>query len=85
MLIPCHLRGHTRCNIFYVFLFQTSPGTPLPSPNRLKRKILIKNKRLPPEKEKVELELYLKGQLAIDEEEERVCSIDLNCFCCHFC
>ena len=55
--------------------FQTSPGAPLPSPNRLKRKILIKNKRLPPEKEKVELELYLKGQLAIDEEEERVCSI----------
>ena len=55
--------------------FQTSPGAPLPSPNRLKRKILNKNKRLPPEKEKVELELYLKGQLAIDEEEERVCSI----------
>ena len=77
MLIPCHLRGHTRCNNFFMFsFFQTSPGTPLPSPNRLKRKILIKNKRLPPEKEKVELELYLKGQLAIDEEEERVCSID---------
>ena len=51
---------------------QTSSGSILPSPNRLKRKILIKNKRLPPEKEKVELELYYKGQLAIDEEEERV-------------
>ena len=51
---------------------QTTPGSELPSPNRLRRKILIKNKRLPPEKEKVELELYIKGQLAIDDEEERV-------------
>ena len=80
MLISCHLGVHTRCNNLYnlsmfSFFFQTSPGTPLPSPNRLKRKILIKNKRLPPEKEKVELELYFKGQLAIDEEEERVSSI----------
>ena len=53
---------------------QTNPGSSLPSPNRLRRKILIKNKRLPPEKEKVELELYIKGQLAIDDEEERVSS-----------
>jgi hypothetical protein len=51
---------------------QTLPGSILPSPNRLRRKILIKNKRLPPEKELVELELYVKGQLAIDDEEERV-------------
>ena len=30
---------------------QMEPGRPLPSPNELKRKILIKNKRLKPEVE----------------------------------
>ncbi|XP_043912527.1 1-phosphatidylinositol 4,5-bisphosphate phosphodiesterase beta-4 [Protopterus annectens] len=34
------------------------PGTPLPSPNDLKRKILIKNKRLKPEVEKKQLETF---------------------------
>ncbi|OTF78318.1 1-phosphatidylinositol 4,5-bisphosphate phosphodiesterase-like protein, partial [Euroglyphus maynei] len=43
---------------------------PLPSPNDLKYKIVIKNKRLNPEDEKVELELWKKGQLAQDEDEE---------------
>ena len=33
-------------------IFQLEPGIPLPSPNQLKRKILIKNKRLKPEVEK---------------------------------
>jgi hypothetical protein len=32
--------------------FQLEPGVPLPSPNLLKRKILIKNKRLKLEVEK---------------------------------
>lgn len=42
---------------------------PLPSPNRLKRKILIKNKRLKSEIEKHQLEQFLReGKL--DEEDE---------------
>jgi len=44
------------------FIFkQLEKGRPLPPPSKLKRKILIKNKRLKPEVEKQELELYLKG------------------------
>ncbi|KFM65271.1 1-phosphatidylinositol-4,5-bisphosphate phosphodiesterase beta-4, partial [Stegodyphus mimosarum] len=46
------------------------PGRLLPSPNDLKRKILIKNKRLKPEVEKQELELFMRGQLANDDDEE---------------
>lgn len=34
----------------------------------LKRKILIKNKRLKPEVEKVELELFKQGQFVIEDE-----------------
>ena len=49
---------------------QASVGQPLPSPNRLKRKILIKNKRLRPEVEKIELEQFKKGELKIEESEE---------------
>ena len=52
-------------------LFQLAPGASLPPPNRLKRKILIKNKRLRPEVEKEELELFRKGLLADMEEEEK--------------
>lgn len=44
---------------------------PLPSPNQLKRKILIKNKRLKPEVEKQELELFRQGQFVITEDEEK--------------
>ncbi|XP_013772515.1 1-phosphatidylinositol 4,5-bisphosphate phosphodiesterase-like [Limulus polyphemus] len=51
--------------------FPLEPGVPLPSPNDLKRKILIKNKRLKPEVEKRELELWRKGQLDNDDEEEK--------------
>lgn len=47
---------------------QLEPGVPLPSPNQLKRKILIKNKRLKPDVEKQELELYMKGQLTIVDD-----------------
>ncbi len=43
--------------------FQLEPNIPLPSPNLIKRKILIKNKRLKPEFEKIQLEKYSKGQL----------------------
>lgn len=50
--------------------YQLEPKALLPSPNDLKNKILIKNKRLNPEDEKVELELWKKGQLAADEDEE---------------
>ncbi|XP_069940741.1 1-phosphatidylinositol 4,5-bisphosphate phosphodiesterase-like isoform X1 [Cherax quadricarinatus] len=46
------------------------PGIPLPSPNQLKRKILIKNKRLKPEVEKQELELFLKGQLDLVDDDD---------------
>lgn len=43
------------------------PGKPLPAPNELKMKIMIKNKRLKPDVEKQELELFRKGQLAEEE------------------
>ncbi|CAL8095940.1 unnamed protein product [Calicophoron daubneyi] len=51
--------------------YPLEPGVPLPPPEKLKRKILIKNKRLKPEVEKQHLELFLKGQTdAIQEENE---------------
>ena len=50
--------------------FPLSPGVGLPSPNRLKNKILIKNKRLRADVEKVELDLFWKGEFSIDENEE---------------
>ncbi|XP_046749040.1 1-phosphatidylinositol 4,5-bisphosphate phosphodiesterase-like isoform X2 [Diprion similis] len=43
-------------------------GVSLPPPNMLKRKILIKNKRLKPEVEKHELELFKQGQFVIEDE-----------------
>ncbi|XP_052698208.1 1-phosphatidylinositol 4,5-bisphosphate phosphodiesterase beta-4-like isoform X2 [Crassostrea angulata] len=45
------------------------PAIPLPSPNQLKGKILIKNKRLRPEVERRQLELFIKGQYQIAAEE----------------
>ncbi|CAJ0948306.1 unnamed protein product, partial [Mesorhabditis belari] len=49
--------------------FALEPAVTLPSPNRLKRKILIKNKRLKPEIEKHQLEQFLReGKLDEDEE-----------------
>lgn len=36
----------------------------------MKRKILIKNKRLKPEVEKIELELFQQGQFILDDSEE---------------
>ena len=41
----------------------------MPPPSKLKRKILIKNKRLKSDVEKEELEKYLKGELQVDEGE----------------
>lgn len=43
---------------------------PLPSPNQLKRKILIKNKRLKSDVEKAELDLFMQGQFVIEDEEK---------------
>ena len=39
-----------------------------PSPIQLKRKILLKHKRLKPDVEKAEMEMFLKGALEVDEE-----------------
>ncbi|XP_047003383.1 1-phosphatidylinositol 4,5-bisphosphate phosphodiesterase-like [Schistocerca americana] len=50
--------------------FPLEPGLPLPSPNALKKKILIKNKKLNPDVEKQELELFWQGQFVIEEDEE---------------
>ena len=47
---------------------QLKKGQAVPPPSKMLKKILIKNKRLKPEVEKVELELYKKGQLEIGEE-----------------
>lgn len=43
---------------------------PLPSPNMLKRKIIIKNKRLKPDDEKVQLERYYKHEEIPEEEDD---------------
>lgn len=51
-----------------ISLTQLEPGVPLPPPSMLKRKILIKNKRLKPEVEKQELELFKQGQFVIEDE-----------------
>ncbi|XP_039756868.1 1-phosphatidylinositol 4,5-bisphosphate phosphodiesterase isoform X5 [Pararge aegeria] len=48
--------------------FQLEPGQALPPPSLLKRKIMIKNKRLKPEVEKQELELFRQGQFVIEDE-----------------
>ncbi|XP_012278483.1 1-phosphatidylinositol 4,5-bisphosphate phosphodiesterase isoform X2 [Orussus abietinus] len=48
--------------------YPLEPGVPLPPPSLLKRKILIKNKRLKPEVEKQELELFKQGQFVIEDE-----------------
>ncbi|XP_074112089.1 1-phosphatidylinositol 4,5-bisphosphate phosphodiesterase isoform X3 [Cotesia typhae] len=48
--------------------YALEPGVPLPPPSLLKRKILIKNKRLKPEVEKQELELFKQGQFVIEDE-----------------
>ncbi|XP_020282663.1 1-phosphatidylinositol 4,5-bisphosphate phosphodiesterase-like isoform X2 [Pseudomyrmex gracilis] len=48
--------------------YPLDPGVPLPPPSMLKRKILIKNKRLKPEVEKAELELFKQGQFVIEDE-----------------
>ena len=50
--------------------YPLEPGKPLPPPARLLRKILIKNKRLRPDVEKTELELFRKGELELEESEE---------------
>ncbi|CAH1960133.1 unnamed protein product [Acanthoscelides obtectus] len=50
--------------------YPLEPGAPLPPPCALKRKILIKNKRLKPEVEKQELELFRQGQFVIEDEEK---------------
>ncbi|XP_034942124.1 1-phosphatidylinositol 4,5-bisphosphate phosphodiesterase-like [Chelonus insularis] len=49
--------------------YPLEPGSPLPPPSALKRKILIKNKRLKPEVEKAELELFLAGQFEAKDEQ----------------
>jgi phosphatidylinositol phospholipase C beta len=41
-------------------------GVEMPPPSALKRKILLKNKRLKPDVEKMELELFLKGELQVN-------------------
>ncbi|XP_071635792.1 1-phosphatidylinositol 4,5-bisphosphate phosphodiesterase isoform X3 [Temnothorax longispinosus] len=48
--------------------YPLEPGVPLPPPSMLKRKIIIKNKRLKPEVEKQELELFKQGQFVIEDE-----------------
>ncbi|RUS70787.1 hypothetical protein EGW08_021455, partial [Elysia chlorotica] len=52
--------------------YPLEPGQPLPSPNLLKYKILIKNKRLKPEVEKQQLEMIQKGMIQIINEDSEV-------------
>ncbi|KAF4532029.1 hypothetical protein B566_EDAN015008 [Ephemera danica] len=51
-------------------LMYLEPGAPLPPPSALKRKILIKNKRLKPDVEKEALELFLKGQFDMSDDQK---------------
>jgi phosphatidylinositol phospholipase C, beta len=53
---------------FSVLITKLEPGKPLAPPNLLLKKILIKNKRMKPEVEKVEMELFLKGELKTDDD-----------------
>ncbi|XP_036145410.1 1-phosphatidylinositol 4,5-bisphosphate phosphodiesterase isoform X2 [Monomorium pharaonis] len=48
--------------------YPLEPGVLLPSPNALKRKILIKNKRLKPEEEKQALEKFKQGVFVVEDE-----------------
>ncbi|CAK8673536.1 unnamed protein product [Clavelina lepadiformis] len=51
--------------------YPLEPGVPLPSPNTLKGKILIKNKRLDPEIEKAQLEnIRREEEIVVEEETE---------------
>lgn len=55
-------------SVYVQYYFQLEPGCPLAPPSALKRKILIKNKRLKPEVEKAELELFRSGQFEVKDE-----------------
>ncbi|GAB6030959.1 hypothetical protein CHUAL_007783 [Chamberlinius hualienensis] len=66
---PCKLSNDMEGWAKFYKQLHLEPGVPLPSPNQLKRKVIIKNKRLRPEIEKQELELYMKGQLKDDDNE----------------
>ena len=46
---------------------QLKPGVSLPSPNQLRGKILIKNKRLKAKVEREQLERFLKGEKSLVE------------------
>ncbi|XP_061499951.1 1-phosphatidylinositol 4,5-bisphosphate phosphodiesterase isoform X2 [Anopheles gambiae] len=59
--------------------YPLEPGAVLPPPSLLKRKILIKNKRLKPEVEKKELELFLQGEFVIEDEvKEDASAVDVT-------
>jgi phosphatidylinositol phospholipase C beta len=49
--------------------YPLEPNVPLPSPNRLKHKILIKNKRLKADIEKLQMEQFIR-EGKIDEDDE---------------
>lgn len=51
--------------------FPLEPGAPLPPPSRLKRKIMIKNKRMKADVEKIEMEMFLRGEFVLDAEEPK--------------
>jgi len=51
--------------------YPLEPGAGLPSPGHLKHKILIKNKRLKPDIEKSEMELFRSGQFVLGADEEK--------------
>lgn len=57
-------------DLYFNTISQLEPGAPLPPPSALQRKILIKNKRLKPDVEKIELELFQQGQFVLDDTEE---------------
>uniref|UniRef100_A0A3P9A0E5 1-phosphatidylinositol 4,5-bisphosphate phosphodiesterase n=1 Tax=Esox lucius TaxID=8010 RepID=A0A3P9A0E5_ESOLU len=59
-MFSCHQSFMKRKKKMFVVVCQIEPGRPLPSPNDLKRKILIKNKRLKPEVEQKQLESFKK-------------------------
>uniref|UniRef100_A0A9J7Y808 1-phosphatidylinositol 4,5-bisphosphate phosphodiesterase n=1 Tax=Cyprinus carpio carpio TaxID=630221 RepID=A0A9J7Y808_CYPCA len=81
LLLKQPLEGFPVRDLFPCTQIQTRPalieaGQPLPSPNDLKRKILIKNKRLKPEVEQKQLESFKKhmeaGEMSIQTGEDEI-------------
>ncbi|GLH02475.1 1-phosphatidylinositol 4,5-bisphosphate phosphodiesterase [Gryllus bimaculatus] len=58
------------CGVWSGVASQLKAGVELPSPWALRRKVLVKNKRLKPDEERAQLELFRQGQLVIEDDDD---------------